>query len=161
MKSGIYLLLGSNQGNRRENLAIAQRAIGNTIGDIKKKSHIYKTAAWGKTDQPEFFNQVIEIETHLVPIDLLNQILQIENSMGRIRNEKWGPRIIDIDILFYNNDHVNMAELKVPHPGISQRKFTLVPLNEIATDLLHPVLKKNIATLLLECTDTSDVEPID
>jgi 2-amino-4-hydroxy-6-hydroxymethyldihydropteridine diphosphokinase len=160
MKSGIFLLLGSNQGDSRGNLSRAREALQTLIGPIVTTSSLYRTAAWGKTNQPDFYNQVIQIDTALEPHTLLDKILNIEQRLGRIRKEKWGPRIIDIDILFYHDKINNTTDLILPHPGIPIRRFTLVPLDEIAPELYHPVLKKQIRTLLKECSDLSEVEKV-
>jgi 2-amino-4-hydroxy-6-hydroxymethyldihydropteridine diphosphokinase len=122
MKSGIFLLLGSNQGDSRGNLSRAREAIQTLIGPIVTTSSFYRTAAWGKTNQPDFYNQVIQIDTVLEPHTLLDRILNIEYRLGRIRKEKWGPRIIDIDILFYHDKINNTADLILPHPGIPIRR---------------------------------------
>ncbi|MFZ6009190.1 MAG: 2-amino-4-hydroxy-6-hydroxymethyldihydropteridine diphosphokinase [Bacteroidota bacterium] len=161
MNNGVFILLGSNQGHTLENLIMAQRAIRTSIGKIIRASSVYKTSAWGKTDQPDFYNQVIEVETSFEPGILLEKVLLIENELGRKRKEKWGPRIIDIDILIYQNRVVDLPALTIPHPGIPLRKFTLAPLAEIAPDLLHPILNKNILTLLKECPDSLPVEKTD
>jgi 2-amino-4-hydroxy-6-hydroxymethyldihydropteridine diphosphokinase len=160
MNSNIFLLLGTNLGDRTSNLDRARQEIS-AIGDIKATSSIFKTAAWGKTDQPAFYNQVIKISTFLAPVILLEKILSIEAVMGRVRDEKWGPRIIDIDILFFDDKIINTSALTVPHPGIPDRMFTLLPLHELAPLLVHPVLKKNISTLLKESTDTLEVERLE
>lgn len=157
MEIGIFLLLGTNQGDRMENLSRAKDIIELRLGTIVDASSVYKTAAWGKQDQNEFYNQVIELKTDFNPDVLMEQILIVENDLGRIRTEKWGPRIIDIDILFYNDKIVNRSNLIIPHPGIPQRKFTLVPLNEMISKGIHPVLKITMEKLLQECTDTLDV----
>lgn len=157
MEIGIFLLLGTNQGDRMENLSRAKDIIELRLGTIVDASSVYKTAAWGKQDQNEFYNQVIELKTDFNPDVLMEQILIVENDLGRIRTEKWGPRIIDIDILFYNDKIVNKSNLIIPHPGIPQRKFTLVPLNEMISKGIHPVLKITMEKLLQECTDTLDV----
>lgn len=157
MEIGIFLLLGTNQGDRMENLSRAKDIIELRLGTIVDASSVYKTAAWGKQDQNEFYNQVIELKTDFNPDVLMEQILIVENDLGRIRTEKWGPRIIDIDILFYNDKIVNKSNLIIPHPGIPQRKFTLVPLNEMIPQAIHPVLKITMEKLLQECTDTLDV----
>jgi 2-amino-4-hydroxy-6-hydroxymethyldihydropteridine diphosphokinase len=159
MNRGIFLLLGTNKGARINNLEQAAVAIELLPARIVKKSSIYCTAAWGKTDQEDFYNQVIEIEigTELNPHALLAALQNIEVDMGRVRAEKWGPRIIDIDILFFGNLVVHKQVLTIPHPGIPDRKFTLVPLNEIAPDFEHPTLKKTTKKLLDECSDPLQV----
>lgn len=159
-RSGVYLLLGTNEGDRLQNLATATAWITEKIGNVLRSSGIYQTEAWGKTDQPVFYNQVIEIQTDLPATVLLSSILSIENQMGRVRKEKWGARIIDIDILFYHDLVVNDASLTIPHPGIPERRFCLVPLNEIAPELIHPVLKINVSSLLESCGDTLEVKAV-
>lgn len=157
MESGIYLLLGSNKGNRAENLRKARLKIRGEMGMIMESSKVYQTVAWGKTDQQDFYNQVIRLSTALSPDELLKALSTIEQQFGRDRTEKWGPRAIDIDILFYRNEVINKKDLIIPHPGIVHRRFTLVPLNEIAPDLLHPSLKKPISELLKDCEDSLGV----
>jgi 2-amino-4-hydroxy-6-hydroxymethyldihydropteridine diphosphokinase len=159
MNSDIFLLLGTNLGNRMLNLDLAKQRIS-AIGDILASSSVFRSEAWGKTDQPAFYNQVIKIRSFFEPEVLLQKILSIEIEMGRVREEKWGPRIIDIDILFYQDSIINTPTLTVPHPGIPTRRFTLLPLYEIAPLLEHPVLNKNISTLLQECTDILVVEKL-
>jgi len=154
MEGGIFLLLGTNLGDRLSNL---EEAI-TRIGSVTRRSSVYETGAWGKTEQPEFLNQVIEIKSDLDPRELLLKILDIEIAMGRVRVEKWGTRLIDIDILFYRNEIIDEAELKIPHPQIQNRRFTLEPLNELAPDLEHPILKKTIRQLLDECNDPLPVK---
>jgi 2-amino-4-hydroxy-6-hydroxymethyldihydropteridine diphosphokinase len=158
MKTGIFLLLGSNLGNRFENIQKAVSEIEGSIGVIVTRSKIYRTAAWGKTDQPDFFNQVIEISTGLQPHDLLSALLQIEKKLGRQRKEQWGARIIDIDILFFNQQKIESSVLSIPHPAIESRRFTLVPLNEIAPSFKHPTSAKTMSELLEECKDPLKVE---
>jgi len=148
MDGDILLLLGSNLGNRLSNLKEARRQLGTVVAS----SSIYETAAWGNPNQGSFLNQVVEIDTDLSPEDLLKKIKDIEITMGRHRIEKWGPRIIDIDILFYNDTSINTPDLIIPHPEIQNRRFTLVPLLEL-TNMVHPVLKKTIGQLLEECKD--------
>ncbi len=152
-----FLLLGSNEGDLPEYLAKAIDQIGTLAGRILQYSALYETAAWGKTNQPSFLNQVIEIETSLTPIDLLTKIQSIESNLGRTRAEKWAARTLDIDILFYGNQEITEPSLVIPHPAIAQRRFTLVPLAELAPNFIHPILKKSITTLLNECPDKLDV----
>jgi 2-amino-4-hydroxy-6-hydroxymethyldihydropteridine diphosphokinase len=149
----VYLLIGGNLGHREWHLTKAKQQITALCGEIITHSTIYETAAWGNIDQPHFLNQVITIETLLSPIDLLQQLLQIELDAGRERTEKYGPRTIDIDILFYNNSIIALPELDIPHPKIAERRFVLVPMVEIAADFLHPILKVTMSTLLDNCTD--------
>ena len=131
--------------------------IETTCGPILKQSSVYQTAAWGITAQPDFLNMVILLETVLSPTELLTAILKIETTLGRHRDVKWGPRIIDIDILFYNNDIVNTPELIIPHPFLHERKFTLTPLAEIAPMYVHPLLNKTMIALLHDCDDKLEV----
>ena len=149
-----YLLLGSNEGDRKVWLQKAISLIAEKCGAIVKRSSIYQTAAWGITEQPDFLNMVLEVETNLGPEDLLQSILEIETAMGRHRTVKWGPRIIDIDILFYNKLTLSNPELVIPHPFLQDRRFTLMPLAELAPDYIHPVFAKSVSTLLSECKDT-------
>jgi 2-amino-4-hydroxy-6-hydroxymethyldihydropteridine diphosphokinase len=148
-----YLLTGGNMGNRLAYLSKAKEQIEKRCGSILKESSVYKTAAWGKEDQEAFLNQVLKIETSLHPGELLKKILEIEESLGRKRELKYGPRTIDIDILFFNGDIINQHSLKVPHPQMQARRFVLVPLNEIAANKIHPSLHKTISQLLAECPD--------
>ena len=147
------LIIGGNIGNRQRNLQQAAELIEQKCGPIVQSSALYETEPWGNSNQQEFLNQVLIIETALEPEELLDSILTIELTMGRIREEKNGPRIIDIDILFYENEVVNTATLNIPHPEMARRRFVLEPLSELAPLLLHPVLNKTISQLLLECSD--------
>jgi 2-amino-4-hydroxy-6-hydroxymethyldihydropteridine diphosphokinase len=151
-----FLLLGTNLGNREQHLEIAKDLI-KTHCIIVRTSSIYETAAWGKTDQPSFLNQALEIKTKLEATGLMQTILAIEKKMGRERKEKYGPRIIDIDILFFNEEHYDHPSLKLPHPEMQNRRFVLVPMAEIAGNLMHPVLKKTILQLLDDCPDRLEV----
>ncbi len=160
MTKGIYLLSGSNLGDKNANLEQAKTLIQSHIGSIERFSSVYETAAWGKTEQPSFLNQVIEISTSLSPGSLLNIALQIEQDMGRVRVEKWGERLIDLDILYYNDAVYSSSHLTIPHPGIPGRRFTLVPLVELAPGFIHPLLKKTNEVLLEECQDPLPVNKI-
>lgn len=148
-----YLLTGGNLGDRKKNLAAAKEQISQQCGKIIHASALYETAAWGNTDQPSFLNQALAIKTTLNARQLMRRILKVEKLMGRERKEKYGPRIIDIDILLFNNERHNYPLLKLPHPEMQNRRFALLPLAEIAPGIIHPVLNKSIAALLKECTD--------
>ncbi len=160
MNTGIFLLLGTNLGNKAQNLQDAIEKIEMQAGRVIRASSVYKTAAWGKTDQPEFYNQVISLRTTLTPEELLTTALSIEHAMQRKREEKWGPRKIDIDLLFYNQAIISQHKLTLPHPGIPFRRFALEPMCEIAGAFVHPVLNKRISVLLEECNDPLLVERI-
>jgi 2-amino-4-hydroxy-6-hydroxymethyldihydropteridine diphosphokinase len=155
-----YLLTGGNLGNRQATLQKAAELISQYCGAITNLSSVYETAAWGKTDQPAFLNQAIEIHTALNARQLIRRILKVEKLMGRVRREKLGPRLIDIDILFYENEIHDLRFLKVPHPEIQNRRFALIPLAEINPDTVHPQLNKTVARLLEECPDNLDVKKI-
>ncbi|MBI5856656.1 MAG: 2-amino-4-hydroxy-6-hydroxymethyldihydropteridine diphosphokinase [Sphingobacteriales bacterium] len=153
-----YLLTGGNIGNRLANLNKAKELISLHCGVVLKTSSVYETAAWGKEDQPSFLNQALEIETPLTARQLVRRILKVEKTMGRIRKEKYGPRIIDIDILLFNDEVHNYPLLKLPHPEMQNRRFALLPLAEIAPDMVHPVFHKTISQLLKECKDNLQVK---
>ena len=157
----IFLLLGSNLGNRQLILQEARILISKGIGEIVRKSSVYETAPWGFNVADLFLNQVVVVETRLQPDVLLSRLLEIEASMGRIRNKKaYQSRIIDLDILFYHDLVISGPDLVLPHPRLHLRKFTLIPLNEIASGLVHPVFGKTINTLLTECKDTLVVNKV-
>src|SRR4026208_2624091 len=126
-----YLLLGGNIGNRPANLKKAKHLLENQVGKIVKYSRIYETASWGNTDQPDFLNQVLLIETKLAPAKIMEQILLIEKTIGRVRSEKNASRVIDIDILFFNDEVIETKNIIIPHPEIQNRNFVLYPLNEL------------------------------
>jgi len=156
-----YLLIGGNEGDRKAGLAKARESIQKIAGPILQQSSIYETAAWGKTDQPDFLNQALLIRTPLDAPDLITALLGIEEAMGRKRVEKYGPRIIDIDILFFNMAIINTPRLIIPHPEIQNRRFALVPMNEIAPQFRHPKLNLTIHELLAICPDPLDVKKTD
>lgn len=157
-RTKVYLGLGSNLGNREENLQIAQGFIEEKFDTIISLSSIYETAAWGLTEQNAFLNQVICIETTFHPTDVLQIVLEIEKSMGRIREQKWGARIIDIDILYYSNKIITLPNLSIPHPFIQERRFVLVPLCEIAGEFIHPKFQQTNLELLEKCQDSGEIK---
>ena len=156
----VFLLLGTNLGNRELFLREAITHIEQLVAPVTKTSAIYETQSWGKTDQPDYLNQVITLQTNLTARDVLNKILDIELLMGRKREEKWGSRIIDIDILFYGDAVINEPGLIVPHLELHNRRFTLEPLAEMAPEFLHPALNKNILTLKNELKDSLIVKKL-
>ena len=159
--NGIYLLLGSNMGNRLEYLREAEQQLISAGIQVIDESSIYETAPWGKSEQDWFLNVILQVETSKTPEELLNSILMIEEQIGRIRTEKWGERSIDIDILYYHDETVESPNLKVPHPGIPNRRFTLIPLVEMCPLEVHPVNTKNHMQLLADCTDMLDCKLTD
>lgn len=144
------IALGSNLGDREMNLKTALVKMKERGMYIEKLSSFVETEPYGYTDQPKFLNAVCLVETDLPPRALLNTLLAIEREMGRVRTVKWGPRVIDLDIVFYEDLIVNEEGLIIPHPDAHNRLFVLEPLSEIAPDLVHPVLKKTVQELLIE-----------
>ncbi len=144
----IYLLLGSNLGDRQKNIDNAINELKACGIIISRKSSLYNTAPWGYTEQPEFLNQALECFTSLEPVELLEEIKKIEKKMGRIDIVRYGPRIIDIDIIFYDDLILKTDKLIIPHPLMHKRLFVLKPLNEIAPDFIHPELKLSVKNLL-------------
>ena len=160
MTKGKILLLGTNLGDRWDNLELCKARIAAEIGEIIVKSSVYKTAAWGKTDQPDFLNQVVIVDCSLAPAKLLKAINRIEKALGRVRTQKWGERIIDIDILYYDDRRINLPELTIPHPEIKNRLFTLIPLVQVCPNFRDPDLAVTVSELLAECKDKSEVTKI-
>lgn len=156
----VYLLLGSNLGDRLQHLDNAKALIAERCGAIAAQSAIYETAAWGNTEQQSFYNQAIGISTTLAPADLLVAVKAIEKEVGRVETIHWGPRIIDIDIILYGAEVVNQPQLQIPHPYMHQRRFTLAPLAEIGGSAVHPIFNKTVSDLLAVCSDTSGVTKI-
>ena len=140
-------------GDRMQYLSEARHAIERNCGKIADQSAVYETAAWGMREQPAFLNQALLLLTHLTPLELLQSLLALEESLGRKREIKYGPRIIDIDILLFNDDIIHTLPLKIPHPELPNRRFALQCLHDIAPETTHPVLNKTVSQLLAECTD--------
>lgn len=156
----VYLILGGNIGERFQNLVAARLQIYEQIGQIVEASSIYETQAWGVSQQPAFLNQALKVITDLEAHEILKKIHSIEQSLGRVRFNKWSERTIDIDILFYDDQAICSEELVVPHLHLHERRFVLMPLLEIAPSLFHPILRKNIKQLYAACTDKLDVMPL-
>ena len=156
-----YLLLGTNEGDRLEWLRFAINKLEEYCGNISAMSKIYSTAAWGIEDQPDFLNMAVKLETSLAPLELLNQTSKIETEAGRQRKIKWGQRTLDIDILFLNDIVFNEPSLHIPHPEIANRRFALVPLQEIAPLFIHPKTKDSVTEMLKNCADELEVKVVD
>jgi len=168
----VFLLIGSNRGDREHNLLGACAGISKRIGAILKTSSLYETEPWGFDDSISFYNQAVEVETLLSPTEVLREIHAIETELGRVRatapygtgcscsNEAYSSRIIDIDILFYGSRILFTDELMIPHPRLHERRFTLIPLDEIAHDFIHPVYRKTVSELLSHCADAGEVSKV-
>lgn len=152
-----YLLTGGNLGDRFANMEMARRLIQKRIGEVTSASSFYETEAWGVEDQPDYLNQVLEVESKMEPADLLAEIHEIEREMGRERRTKWESRPIDIDILFYGDKILKTKKLEIPHPRLHLRNFVLIPLLEMVPELEHPLFKKTIEELYWECGDELEV----
>jgi len=155
-----YLITGTNLGDRQANLQQARVEIEQNIGSILNCSSVYETEPWGVTDQPGFYNQVLKVATSLDPLQLLTATLAIEKAMGRVRAERYGARIIDIDILFFDDLVIDTDQLTIPHPRIIERNFVLAPLTEIAHDLVHPLLHQTISEIWKASKDQLGVKKI-
>lgn len=158
--NNVFLLLGSNLGDRQLLLQTAVTEIAGRVGSVLKESALYETESWGKTGEPDYLNQVIFLKTELSANNVLNKVLEIETDMGRKRYEKWGSRLIDIDILFYNDEIIRQSGLEIPHPELHNRRFTLEPMAEIAPNFIHPLLNKTIAELKKDLTDNLVVKKL-
>ncbi|WP_271401064.1 2-amino-4-hydroxy-6-hydroxymethyldihydropteridine diphosphokinase [Salinicoccus roseus] len=154
----VYLGLGSNMGDRRDNLESAIQKLGDHEAiEVVNRSSILETEPYGKTDQPNFMNMCVMIETRVSPLDLLEVVLSIEHDLGRVRKEVWGPRTIDIDILLYEDLELSLDELNIPHAEMHKRSFVLEPLSEIAGDVVHPGTGRTIEAMrrALEAGETN------
>jgi 2-amino-4-hydroxy-6-hydroxymethyldihydropteridine diphosphokinase len=157
----LYILLGGNLGDKQRVFSDARAKLSQQVGTITNQSVLYETEPWGFESDDIFWNQVLEISTSFSPEEVLRQTQQIERELGRIRKaNQYDSRIIDIDILFYGHLIIKTENLVIPHPRIQERKFALVPLCEIAPELIHPVFQKSIRQLLAECGDSLKVSPI-
>lgn len=158
MTHEVYLLLGTNLGARLSHIDCARGHIATHIGTIISRSALYETSSWGSAEpQPDYINQVIRVHTTLEPTVLLATIHTIEQNLGRIRTFKWDSRVIDIDILFYDDQIVDLPDLHIPHPYFQERNFAMAPMNELVPDFIHPVLKKTIRDLYQQSADTLPV----
>ncbi|PHI21757.1 2-amino-4-hydroxy-6-hydroxymethyldihydropteridine diphosphokinase [Lewinellaceae bacterium SD302] len=151
--SQLIIGLGSNQGDRSRKLSLARGLCRQFYGPLLRVSPIYQTAAWGVEEQPDFLNQVIILETELRPQTCLTTAMAIENLMGRVRRQHWGPRVIDVDLLYYDDQIIDSPDLVLPHPRIQERNFVLLPLADIAGELVDPKGAKTINQLLIESKD--------
>ena len=154
----VFLQLGSNLGDRELLLKDAITAIENRIGDVVKFSKIYESAPWRVEGQENYLNQILKVRSTLLANEVLSIVLDIEKQLGRIRLEKWGERLIDIDIIFYNDSIIETPELCVPHKHLHERMFVLTPLHNIAPEMVHPKYNKTIEELLNMCRDTELVK---
>jgi 2-amino-4-hydroxy-6-hydroxymethyldihydropteridine diphosphokinase len=154
-----FLMLGSNIGDRDRYLKEAVEAIANLEGsEVRRVSSVYETEPWGKKDQGMFLNQVVEVETELEPRELLTACQKIEKTLGRKREEHWGPRTVDIDILLYGESVIDEETIKVPHPHLSGRRFVLVPLAEVVPEVSIPGLGETVSNVLKGCPDRGNVK---
>lgn len=161
MKHTIYLSIGSNMGNKKDYISKATQALNQRVGKVISVSKYYETAAWGNTAQEDFLNIALGLTSTLSPQEVLDVVLDIEKTMGRERAEKWAARTIDIDILLYDNLILNTETLTIPHPHLHERNFVLVPLMEIAPEVIHPILNEPIDEIYMACLDECDVTMLD
>ncbi|WP_299578302.1 2-amino-4-hydroxy-6-hydroxymethyldihydropteridine diphosphokinase [uncultured Sunxiuqinia sp.] len=158
----VFLLLGGNLGNKKVIFNQALALLEEAVGKIEQQSAIYETEPWGFESEDLFWNQVVVLETRLDADSLLVETQQIEYQLGRVRHgAQYSSRLIDLDILFYDQLILNQPRLEIPHPRMGERRFVLEPLAEIAPDFIHPASKKTIAQLLAECTDQLAVKKLD
>jgi 2-amino-4-hydroxy-6-hydroxymethyldihydropteridine diphosphokinase len=156
----VYLGLGSSMGDREDFLRKAVALLGQACGPIIDVSPVYVTGPVGFESEHDFLNMVIMLQTDIIPAGLVKTVLELEASLGRIRGrERYSPRTIDIDILLYGDEIIDEPSVTIPHPRMHERRFVLVPLNDIAPEVIHPVFKKDIRTLLEECPDKSGITP--
>lgn len=158
--NNLFIITGGNLGDKKKNLEYAAKQVESKVGHIVQQSSIYESESWGITDQPTFYNQVLAVQTTLFPEEIMQLLLKIEEEMGRKRTIKNASRIIDIDILFFNNEVLQSKNVEIPHKEIPNRRFVLAPLNEIAPGHIHPVLNKSIHELLAECKDDLEVKKL-
>jgi 2-amino-4-hydroxy-6-hydroxymethyldihydropteridine diphosphokinase len=159
--STAYLLLGGNLGDREANLKNAIKLLNEKIGKVIAVSSLYETAAWGKTDQPAFLNQAVGLQTYLSAIAVLDLALSIEQELGRVRKDKWGERLIDIDLILFGDQIINIPDkLQVPHPHMQNRKFVMEPLAEIAPEVVHPVFGETILSICQHIEDPLEVKKL-
>ncbi|HNW94746.1 MAG TPA: 2-amino-4-hydroxy-6-hydroxymethyldihydropteridine diphosphokinase [Anaerolineaceae bacterium] len=152
----VFLGLGTNLGSRAENLSAAREQLAAQMR-LLRASSVYETEPWGFREQPAFLNQVVQAETDLSPLKLLRFLKRLEKQLGRTETFRYGPRLIDMDILFYDRAVINTRRLQIPHPRLPERAFVLVPLAEIAPDFVHPVLERTMRELLRDCPDQESV----
>ncbi len=156
IKNSVFIELGGNLGDRLNLINQAKKMLQILGCNIIQQSSIYETPPWGFEADQSFYNQIVKIETKLNPIELIGELQEIEKKLGRIRgSEKYESRTMDLDILFFNDEIINTNQIIIPHPRLHLRNFVLFPLNEMATDFIHPTLLKNIGELLSTCTDNS------
>jgi 2-amino-4-hydroxy-6-hydroxymethyldihydropteridine diphosphokinase len=158
MNHTVFIALGTNLGNRLANLQAAIQSMPPEV-IVLAESHVYETPPWGYEDQPSFLNMVIKAETELEPEQLLQYLKGLETELGREQSFHWGPRLIDLDILFYDDLVLDTPPLVIPHPRLHKRAFVLMPLGDIALDLVHPVFGQSIRELLA-CIDTAGIEQV-